>query len=125
MRLLVLSAFTLSCLAANAQPRLDIALRPVRWQPLPDQVEAVFVGPDQRVWYLLEHEPGTGPDLPQIKLRIDGKSWVEHDPNAGGGEAAPDGARQPDRSRRVEPRQRKPATGGDAVLPDDGWRHDI
>lgn len=32
---------------------IDTSLRAVRWQPLPQQVKQVLVGPDQRVWYVM------------------------------------------------------------------------
>ena len=34
--------------------RLEISLRNVLWQTLPDEVYTAFVGPDDRVWYVLQ-----------------------------------------------------------------------
>src|SRR5688572_12379302 len=42
--------------------RVEINLRLVLWQPLPDVVKAVFVGPDQRVWYELDRPPAKPPE---------------------------------------------------------------
>src|SRR3954453_21052422 len=36
-----------------AKDHVDIALRNVRWQALPDAVHRVYAGPDGRVWYEL------------------------------------------------------------------------
>jgi hypothetical protein len=38
---------------ADLPPRLDITIRPVRWQSLPEQVKQVYIGPDQRLWCVL------------------------------------------------------------------------
>src|SRR3954449_1926217 len=37
----------------NDGEHINITIKPERWQALPERVFAVFVGPDQRVWYQL------------------------------------------------------------------------
>jgi tetratricopeptide (TPR) repeat protein len=37
--------------AASPAARLEIVLSSSRWQPLPSEVAAVYVGPDGRIWY--------------------------------------------------------------------------
>ena len=51
---------------------MEIKLRNVRWQPLPAEVRQVWVGPDQRVWYLQgEVYAPASPDLTAVKARIE------------------------------------------------------
>ena len=55
---LVLALFACPLLGAEAPTEhVDITLRNVLWQALPDEVRAVYVGPDQRTWYELRYEP--------------------------------------------------------------------
>jgi hypothetical protein len=59
--------------SAIRNPQLpDITLKNVRWQELPEEVETVFIGPDQRVWYKLRHPEGLD-DLAAIKKMIEGE----------------------------------------------------
>src|SRR4051794_25509807 len=66
----MIAAAAFQARADKAPPRLEINLRPVRWQPLPDDVRTVYVGPDQRCWYQLERPiyrppaPGDTPPPP-------------------------------------------------------------
>ncbi|HET6441528.1 MAG TPA: hypothetical protein VFH53_04050, partial [Phycisphaerae bacterium] len=54
---LVLALFACPLLGAVAPPEhVDITLRNVLWQTLPDEVRAVYVGPDERIWYELRYE---------------------------------------------------------------------
>lgn len=58
---------------------IDIPLRDVRWQPLPQQVKQVFVGPDQRVWHVMslpttpwsQSPPGERADRTVVKRLIE------------------------------------------------------
>lgn len=47
-----------------------VELADMLWQVLPDAVQAVFVGPDDRVWYQLEH-PAMKEDLPRVRRIIE------------------------------------------------------
>jgi len=51
-----------------------IKLADVRWQVLPDAVEAVFVGPDDRVWYQLKYISSLA-GVPLSKRRVDDPAW--------------------------------------------------
>jgi hypothetical protein len=54
-----------------ADYRVDIAIQPVRWQALPERVQAVFVGPDQRVWYQVDPPPKSVWNLDLLKRCIE------------------------------------------------------
>jgi len=56
-------------------PRIDIKLKDVRWQALPEQVESVYVDFNDRVWYSLR-SPAPGADLAFLKKRV---ARVVHD----------------------------------------------
>ena len=61
--------------------RIDLALRNVLWQTLPDAVQAVSVGPDQRLWCQLRY---AGPeDLAAIRQRIE-REFGEKNPQISG-----------------------------------------
>jgi hypothetical protein len=74
--LAVVTVWSASCRAGEpatqAVPppeRVEWSLRNVLWQTLPDGIQAVFVGPDQRLWFQLRY---TGPaDLASMRQRIE------------------------------------------------------
>ena len=64
-------ASALVLLAARAVPALEaVRLENVRWQALPDEVMAVYRGPDGRVWYQAR-KPTSGEDVRTAKASIE------------------------------------------------------
>ncbi len=75
-RAALLAVAFLACLAGPANfvaaaplDTIPIKLRRVRWQALPGEVRAVYVGPDDRVWYQL-HETGDEADPDSLRAGI-------------------------------------------------------
>lgn len=69
--LILLSILTAGLVRAAAPPEtVEVRLRPVRWQALPDAVHAVYVGPDQRVWYEL-FSANPPKDAAELKRRVE------------------------------------------------------
>src|SRR4051812_28436375 len=49
---------------------IDIPIKNVLWQPLPDEVHAVYVGPDDRAWFEVE-DPRFADDFATIQKLVE------------------------------------------------------